>query len=188
MAVPRSIDLSDIARNDYETARGFRYLVAGIGIALAILLIMDETPWSPLYTDISPDRTYNLISFVPVLALCLWFVLVTSPGATRLTITSDGITLDYAGGRHLKFHWNDPRLRLTIWRYDTSGGRLPRRVVTDSIITLIPLRNPVSPATADLILTEAGARGLRVQETRIGVLGPPRIRFRVHQRDGPVES
>ncbi len=179
---PQTFDLSEPARLDYATAKGFRFLVAGIGLAVSIFLVLDEVPWSPWYGSFSSDRLFNLVFFGLVIGLCIWFVLSVGPGADSVTIASDGITLSYASGHRVRFAWDDPEFRLTLWKYGTSPVRTAGQVQTDSIVTMIPLRNPIPPTLTDVILSEGRARGMRIDETRIGILGPRRTRFRVRRR------
>jgi hypothetical protein len=177
--LPNTFDLSELARRDYATVRGFRILIGGIGLAVAVLLVLDEVPWNPWYGGLSTDRSFNLVFFVPIIALCAWFVLAGSPGADLLTIAENGITLRYASGRRVCLPWDDPGFRLTLWRYDGSQDPLGTRNGTDSLITTIPLRNPIGAAVAEAILNEALARGMRIDQTRIGILGPRRTRLRI---------
>jgi hypothetical protein len=102
-----------------------------------------------------------------------WCALGLGLGAVSCQVTPDGFTLVYQRGRTIKFVWNDPSVRFTLFELLYSGR------LTYSIGTRRPFLNPIPQELFQAILSEARSRGLSVTEHLDTLPGGHQLKIRV---------
>jgi len=174
-------DEFDVARESalgYSTLRRFRWVWGIAGSIIGSLYVWRAIPFVLSRQSIDQYALFYL-AFFPILVVCFAFAFFAfAPGATSVIVSDVGVKLRYRRGNYSIFKWEKQRFRMTLWRYASDASTPHRELYVDTIRTLIPLSNPVSPQAFDRILGEAEKRGLRVTRRQVTWQGPP-IRMRV---------
>ena len=165
--------MSHESDREYGTFRVSRWMVGAIGFLVAAFLVARELPLIIAHQALTLEDQFNLVFFPILIAGAAYFVLATSPGATAVAVSDDGIELQYRSGRRKSFRWADLSFSITLQRYSTTESTSRRQSYPDSILTLFPRSNPVTPDAFDTIVREASRRGMELTSKKITLFAPP---------------
>ncbi len=166
----RTFDLTECSLKSYSATRAIRIEFAVFAILLAVIpvgIVLFQLSRGTQPT--SPHTLYGLPELaVFAVALYLgWGSTKFAPGATRLSITAEGVRFDFPKRSSTMFRWSDPNIRLNLvdaratpiaQKYGLEGyARIPHRPSTR-----------LTSEALDALVVAARDHGLRISVRKRG--------------------